>query len=240
MDKRGVGMLNEVHSIEPVSKDLLYMKIADAIHNYIHVNKLKPGDKIPSERDLARQFKTGRNSVREALRILENESIVEVKTGKGVFVVQNSELGSIYLKLIKVNFMELLDTKMILEKAVIEYAIKKASPAQLQKLEAYLSAMELEASQGVFDPKNDHYFHRSLLEIRNNKMVLEIVLNLIKALDKYADVLDNVDSIWLNTVPYHRDMFEAIKNGDKKAAFDAYDQIYNIDIIALNTARDIT
>lgn len=232
-------MLKEERLIEPVAKDLLYVKIADAIHNYIHVNKLKSGDKIPSERDLAEQLKTGRNSVREALRVLENEGIVEVKTGRGVYVAQNSDFDSIYLKLIKVNYMELMDTKMILEKSVIEYALENASSAQLQKLESFLFAMEREAAHGTYDRKQDNYFHHCLLDIRNNKMLVEIVLNLIKALDKYADVLDNADDIWLTTIPYHRYLFEAIKNDDKQAAFDAYDHIYNIDIIALNTARKI-
>lgn len=232
-------MLKEERSIEPVAKDLLYVKIADAIHNYIHVNRLKPGDKIPSERDLAERLKTGRNSVREALRVLENEEIVEVKTGRGVYVAQNSESGSIYLKLIKGNYMELMDTKMILEKSVIEYALENASPAQLQKLESYLLVLEREAAKGVYDRKQDNHFHHCLLDIRNNKMLVEIVLNLIKALDQYAAVLDNADAIWLTTIPYHRHLLEAVKNGDRQAAFDAYDHIYNIDIIALNTARNI-
>lgn len=232
-------MLKEERLIEPVAKDLLYVKIADAIHNYIHVNKLKSGDKIPSERDLAEQLKTGRNSVREALRVLENEGIVEVKTGRGVYVAQNSDSDSIYLKLIKVNYMDLLDTKMILDKSVIEYALEKASSAQLQKLESYLSALEHEAANGVYDRKQDKCFHHYLLEIRNNKMLVEIVLNLIKVLDKYGDVLENANAIWLTTIPYHRSLFEAIKSGNRQAAFAAYDQIYNIDITALNTARKI-
>lgn len=231
-------MLKDPASIKPVSKDLLYVKVADAIHGYINTNKLQPGDKIPSERDLAEMLQIGRNSVREALRVLENEHIIEVKTGKGVYVAQNSTPDSIYLKLIKVNYMELMDTKMVLEKSVIEYASSYATTTQLQKLEACLLEMEKAAARNIYAMEQDNHFHHSLLEIRNNKMLEQIVINLIKALDKYAGMLEEANEVWITTIPYHRQLLEAIKRGDSQAAFDAYDKIYQIDLIALNSARD--
>lgn len=59
-------MKKEIALMTPVSKDLLYVKIADAIHGYIRENNLKPGDRLPSERALSQQLGTGRHSVREA------------------------------------------------------------------------------------------------------------------------------------------------------------------------------
>lgn len=50
------------------------------------MNNLQPGDKLPSERDMAAMLKTSRNSVREALRILEDRGSIYVKTGSGVFI----------------------------------------------------------------------------------------------------------------------------------------------------------
>jgi GntR family transcriptional repressor for pyruvate dehydrogenase complex len=231
-------VLKDPALIKPVSKDLLYVKVADAIQSYINTNKLQPGDKIPSERELAEMLQIGRNSVREALRVLENEGIIEVKTGKGVYVAQKSSPDSIYLKLIKVNYMELMDTKMVLEKSVIDYAAKNATAAQLEKLESFLVQMEKAAARGIYAMEQDNHFHHSLLEIRNNKMLEQIVLNLIKALDKYAGMLEEADTVWITTIPYHRQLLEAIKHGDRQAAFDAYDRIYQIDLIALNSARD--
>ena len=231
-------MLKELASIKPVSKDLLYVKVADAINNFIYTNKLQPGDKIPSERELAEMLQIGRNSVREALRVLENQDIIEVKTGKGVYVAQNSSSDSIYLKLIKVNYMELMDTKMVLDKSVIDYALENATPAQLEKLESFLLEMENAAARNTFSMEQDHKFHHCLLEIGNNKMLEQIVLNLIKALDKYAGILEEANALWITTIPYHRQLLEAIKHCDRQAAFDSYDKIYQIDIVALNTARD--
>lgn len=72
--------------LKPVEKDSLYLKISDSIYNYIRMNNLQPGDKLPSERDMAAMLKTSRNSVREALRILEDRGSIYVKTGSGVFI----------------------------------------------------------------------------------------------------------------------------------------------------------
>jgi GntR family transcriptional repressor for pyruvate dehydrogenase complex len=232
-------MLNDITSIQPMSKDLLYMKVADAIYNYIKVNKLQPGDKIPSERDLAERFQIGRNSVREALRVLQNEQIIEVKIGKGVFVTQSSNADSIYLKLIKVNYTELMDTRRILEKSVIEYVIENASESQIEKLESYLFDIEKDAAKNIFSREQDKLFHSYMFSIRNNRMLEQIVLNLINVLDNYGNALENANDIWVTTIPYHRQMFEAIKSRDKQAAFDAYDHIYQIDLMVLNTAQEI-
>ena len=98
--------------IGPVSKDLLYIKVADAIFDYAKANELQAGDKLPSERELAKMFQTGRNSVREAMRVLENRGMIEVKTGLGTFLKEPpEENSSVQLKLMKKNLFELQELK---------------------------------------------------------------------------------------------------------------------------------
>lgn len=80
--------MNNPIKVKPIQRDLLYTKIADAIMEYIKENDLKTGDRIPSERELAQEFNTSRNSVREALRVLENNGIIEVKMGKGAYITE--------------------------------------------------------------------------------------------------------------------------------------------------------
>ena len=90
--------MNNPIKVKPIQRDLLYTKIADAIMEYIKENDLKTGDRIPSERELAQEFNTSRNSVREALRVLENNGIIEVKMclyfrkkGRELFLSQGVE-----------------------------------------------------------------------------------------------------------------------------------------------------
>lgn len=228
-------MQNDVVPIKPVSKDLIYMKVADAIHNYIHVNHLQPGDKIPAERVLAEQLQTGRNSVREALRVLENEGIIEVKTGRGAFVTAQSSSDSLYLKLFKVNYIELLEIKTILEREVICRLPAKATDEQLDQMEATLVRVEEAATHGVYASAEDREFHKQMLKLSGNKTLEQMILKLIVALDDYAKVLENAEVIWMSTIPYHRQMLDAIRERNVEKACLAYDEILKIDLVALNT-----
>lgn len=111
--------MNNPIKVKPIQHDLLYTKIADAIMEYIKENDLKTGDRIPSERELAQEFNTSRNSVREALRVLENDGIIEVKMGKGAYITEKKAENSFYLKVWKVNYIELLEMKSVLEMHII-------------------------------------------------------------------------------------------------------------------------
>lgn len=224
--------------IKPVSKDLLYMKVADAINSYIHENKLQPGDKIPSERVLAEQLHTGRNSVREALRVLENEGLIEVKTGRGAFVADKSFPGSIYPRLFKVNYSELLDIKTILEREAICRVTQKASAEELAELDEILSAVERKAIAGIYAEAEDKQFHHKLLRLCGNASLEQMVSQLIELLSNYAMLLENADEIFITTIPYHRKMLDAMKRRDTAAACTAYARILEIDVTALEAKEN--
>lgn len=227
-----------VMPIKPVSKDLLYMKVADAIHTYIHENQLQPGDKIPSERVLAEQLQTGRNSVREALRVLENEGLIEVKTGRGAFVANKAAEGSIYPKLFRVNYFELLEIKAILEREAIRKAMAKATPEQFAQLDVILAEVERQAALGVYAEEEDQRFHRRILRICGNASLEQMISHLITVLSGYADHLDDAAEIFIATIPYHRVMLEAMRRDDINAAFAAYDKILQIDFTALEAVKN--
>jgi len=67
-------------------------RIADAVRELITSGELAPGDKLPSERELARRFGTARNTAREAIRLLTEEALVTPQHGKGVFVREKQRL----------------------------------------------------------------------------------------------------------------------------------------------------
>jgi len=73
-------------SFHPVSVTRLYRMIADQIASRIRAEDFRPGERLPSERELAEQLQVSRPSIREALIALEIEGYVEVRVGTGVFV----------------------------------------------------------------------------------------------------------------------------------------------------------
>lgn len=232
-------MGGDLTPIKPVSKDLLYTKIADAIVDYIKENKLQTGDKIPSERDLAAQLATSRNSVREAIRVLENEHVIEVKTGKGAYVTEIMPEDSVYVRLWKVNYSEILEIKYILEKRVIEKLCDGISEEQLAYIEEPLLELEEAARRGEFLQKKDYIFHKRIRKTLKNATMEQMIDNLIEALDTYSNGVKGFDSVWVTTIPYHRRLLEAIKDCDYGMAESAFTDIYEIDKRALKTIEVI-
>src|SRR5258708_32376543 len=78
--------------IEPVSPQRIYQEVANQLRRSPHEGKPKPGDKLPPERDLARMFGVSRNTIRDAMRALEQSGLVELKLGSagGPFVLPGS------------------------------------------------------------------------------------------------------------------------------------------------------
>ncbi len=227
-------MVNEFN-IKPVEKDLIYLKIADSIYNYIKNNSINPGDRIPSERVLATQFNTGRNSVREALRILENQGIIEIKVGKGAFVSNASSSYSLYINLIKVNYAELLEIRLFLERHVFNLAIKNITQQHLEEMEVHMANMEAAASQGIYSTEDDRKFHGVLLKACKNKTLSQLINKMADSLDDYSNIVTNRSKVFLETIPHHREILNGFKNKDLDYINKAYQKIEELDMIALNS-----
>lgn len=71
--------------LKPIRRKRLYQDIIEQIQLLIRDNELKPGDKLPSEREMAENLSVSRTSVREAISVMESAGLVEVLQGKGVF-----------------------------------------------------------------------------------------------------------------------------------------------------------
>lgn len=89
-------MSSQPFKMKPIKRELVHAKIADAMMQYIAENHLTDGDKLPPEREMAAYFDTSRNSVREALRVLESNGIVEIRQGSGIFIRTNGKENSFY------------------------------------------------------------------------------------------------------------------------------------------------
>lgn len=78
--------------LDPTDGQLPSRRIADVVRTLINDGELAPGDKLPSERELARRFGTARNTAREAIRLLSEEGLVTAQHGRGVFVREKQRL----------------------------------------------------------------------------------------------------------------------------------------------------
>lgn len=220
-------MDNQAVKIGPISKDLLYLKIADAIFAYAKANHLKEGDKLPSERDMAAMFQTGRNSVREALRVLENRGVIEVKTGRGAYLRESTEnVNSIYFRLFKCDFLDLTELETTLEDRMLHKALSAPEEQKRELLRLGHDLMAL-AESGIYDDGLDHQFHAKLLEMGRNPTIAQIVTQLrVDVFKRYWAQLNEDSTCWLETVPQHLTLARAVLANNEPRALEALHEIH--------------
>ena len=207
-------------AIRPVSRELLYIKIMEAIHSYITANDLKAGDRLPSERELAAVFQTSRNSIREAIRVLENQGMLEVRTGLGVFLKERDDApDAISIRVIKSNFREIQEITHALETSCLRRAVERGTAAQKQQLLLLAQKLCEYAENGRFSEQTDHAFHIKLAEMSGNAAMTQMVGKLREEVfGQYWRCLDYDRSLSLETVANHRELARAILAGDEPRA----------------------
>lgn len=126
-------------SLKPITKSRLSEVAIEQIKELIISQKLEPGSKLPSERELVNQLKISRASVREALRMLEIMGLVEVKPGKGVY--SKGFTGDLFVPLStwlsthKETLHNHFEARLVLEPAAAGFAALRATEKDILKLQ---------------------------------------------------------------------------------------------------------
>ena len=138
--------------------------VADQLRQAILAGILTPGQRLV-EQDLAASMQTSRGPVRDALKMLENEGLVERQSHRGAFVAH----------LAPADFLEIYTLREVLETLAIKCAIQNASDEEIEELEELVQSMEALAKQNYsqIDATDlDMQFHHTLCSISGHKRVL--------------------------------------------------------------------
>jgi GntR family transcriptional regulator, transcriptional repressor for pyruvate dehydrogenase complex len=161
--------------------------ILSHLHHQVEEGVLRPGDKLPSERKLAEQFRVGRSSVRDAIRILEARGIVKPRQGGGTVVqVFSSDAlvaelaGALVRKRALVE--ELMEVRAILEPPLAALAALHATPAQVEHLEDVLRRQRARARRGEVTVEEDTQFHLAIVRAAGNRVMVAVVDTLVNLL----------------------------------------------------------
>lgn len=234
------------HTIfRPLKTKRTFREISDQIKNLVYSGVFKPGDRLPSEREMAKQFSAGRMAVREALRVLEDSGFVSIKQGSrggafieliGTKVVKRSI--SDFIRLGNVTVTELTEARIAIELSVVEYAVKRITEPELEDLKLnILNTLQL-GKEGAETTGSNVNFHILLAQSAKNS-IFETVLAGI--LDIYVSFLEqwNVDRKFrVHHVDEHREIYEALRERDiVKLKSRVKDHILSIHK-SFNEARD--
>jgi GntR family transcriptional regulator, transcriptional repressor for pyruvate dehydrogenase complex len=207
---------------EVVRRNRVYEEVAKQIERLI-LKKLQPGDKLPSERELAEMLRVSRGSIRDAIRGLELLGLVEPRQGTGTIVREISADSVVNpfasaLKRRKELVSELLDFRKMLEPPLAARAATHASPEEVAEMEEILRRQEEKQRQGDAAVAEDTEFHYSVALASDNSVVLKVIDILMDLLrDTRARSLQ-VEGRPQKSLSGHRKILAAIKRHDGEAA----------------------
>jgi GntR family transcriptional repressor for pyruvate dehydrogenase complex len=166
---------------EPIRPKKISEEIVEQIKKLIAKGELKPGDRIPSERDLANMLGVSRPSVREAIMVLEAMGFLDSRQGGGTYVRALTE-GSItdpLAKLVEAKDPELLralvEVRMGLESWSAFLAAQRAEPAEIAEMRRLYEVMVDQATKGGWDPEIDADFHYAITAASHNSLQMHVL-----------------------------------------------------------------
>lgn len=224
---------------EAIRRNKVYEAVAKQIERLI-LTKLQPGDKLPSERELAEMLGVSRSSIRDAIRSLELLGMVEPRQGAGT-VVREISADSVVNPLATLltqqrqSVSELLDFRKMLEPPLAARAATHASPEEVTEMEEILRRQEEKLRRGEVAVEEDSEFHYSVAMASENSVVLKVLDVLMDLLRETRERSLQVEGRPQKSLAGHRKVLAAIKRRDAAAAEAAMRRhIQDVEEIVLN------
>lgn len=206
------------------ARTLLYEEVVKDLYQMIDDEHLKPGDKMPPERELMEQLDVSRNVLREAFRVLESRGVIVSHQGKGRFLRKQSQLigstDSLSKNLERCSMIEAYEVRQPLEVRGVELIIRNASERDIEDLENAYRALE-KRFQETGRTEGEFKLHKLYAAKTGSVFMtqtLEIVLNAIFDMmyGKFSDILEKVSGE--EELESHRRIIQAIRDRDKERA----------------------
>jgi DNA-binding FadR family transcriptional regulator len=210
---------NEAGTTEP----RLYRVVSNKIADLIRAENIRPGERLPSERDLATRLGVSRTSLREALIALELGGVVEVRGGSGVYVSEQAPAQP-ELPAAGPGPFEVLAARRFIEVEVAALAAKHASPAAIDAILAAVLAMEQHHEERSGNESADRNFHLALARATGNSAMVGVVDYLWSQRGSLWHKLKEhfqTEELRQQTLLDHRNIFAAIASHDAAAARSA-------------------
>jgi len=210
----------------------IFQDVVEQIEDAILSGQLQPGETLPSERDLKDMFQTSRGTLREALRVLEQKGLIEIKLGVGGgSVVKAAPMEQVcngldlLIRFQKISLRHLAEFREDVESAVAAIAARRAEPPDIGRLESLLKDAQAYRDLGVDYWRDfvavDKKIHQALAHITGNPMYIAV----------HQAVHDNIQRYYEQFLPWtpemlhenYRDLYDivhSVKAGQDEKARD--------------------
>jgi GntR family transcriptional regulator, transcriptional repressor for pyruvate dehydrogenase complex len=205
----------------------LYEQIVRQVEELILSGKLKPGDQLLSERELAQQFGVSRTAVREAIKALREKGLVEAYSGKGTFIT-NATSQAIRQSLDLMmrigqpgNLTQLEEVREILEPDIAALAATRADEQHLATMREAIAVMDRSGQDPDAYIEADLDFHLSLAEAVDNPIILSLLDSIVELLREQRLNIFRVEGGPARGQYHHKHILDAVERRDPDAAREA-------------------
>lgn len=165
---------------KPIRPKKISEEIVEQIKELISIGELKPGERIPSERELATMLGVSRPSVREAIMVLEAMGLLDSRQGGGTYVrsLTTAALADPLSSMVEGNprlLHALVEVRMGLETWSAHLAATRAKEDEIARMEKLLGIMEQQSARGGWDAEVDSQFHYAITAATHNTLQMHVL-----------------------------------------------------------------
>jgi GntR family transcriptional regulator, transcriptional repressor for pyruvate dehydrogenase complex len=212
--------------LEPVRPLALKERVIRQLAQLIEGGILKPGDQLPSERDLSEDLQVSRGTVREAVQFLQTLGLVEIRHGLGTFVRLANDAGGLGERWREWTIRhaerihDLLEIRKGLEPFAAELAAQRAGPGDVAAMEDALELMKpaVDSPDVTGLVQADLAFHHAVCAAAGNAALTGFADALGEQLVQERGAIWNLPGRPARSIVEHRAIFEAVRDGDQQRA----------------------
>lgn len=214
--------MQTISYLKKVSSESVVQQVINALTDAMINRELRPGDKIPTEAEMAENMGVGRNSIREAIKILVYLGVLEIRRAEGTFVCEGFSESLIDPMIYGIildkedSYENLMELREMIEVGVLQLAMAKVKEEELKSLKEKLGHMKTAIEAGSENVENafwaDNEFHDAICNIGKNPLVNKI--NQVVRVLTYSMRFTTVETM--------------IKTGRGQELYEAHQKIYEM------------
>ncbi|MBV8074367.1 MAG: FadR family transcriptional regulator [Candidatus Eremiobacteraeota bacterium] len=211
----------------PVTPRRLHEQVVRAITERIVAGELRTGDALPSEAEMCVEYGVSRSSVREALRVLAEKGLIEVRHGLGTRVNPPERWDFLDAMVLAVRrergamvgmIKDLLEARRVVECEVTALAAERATEADCQQLALALETMRHSAKDAKGFAEGAFSFHRALLEATANRVLVRMAEPIRQLLEYSLQTTDSIPNALERALADHQEIYRLIAAHDVEGA----------------------
>lgn len=213
---------------KPLKPQRLYEQLTDDIKTQIMNGELVSGDKLPNERELSERYGVSRTVVREAMKSLAQEGVIEVRPGRGTYIVYQTlnavkrSLGNLGMFEKQEHWSDLVELREMFEPGIAYLAAQRAEPEHIAAIAEAVNTMETALENADVYIAADNKFHNSLALATGNALISSLMDPIIELLiEQRRYVFKSKHGGPRAGQVYHKRILKAIKEKNAEAARQA-------------------